>query len=243
MLLGGSDHHLGRELHPGGAQIQLGQHVASERAHPAVGVIDPGPEQQVEKAREQRVADVAVMPGHRARVDVLHPVADHHVGAVLQLGEEVRDLAEVVGEIGVGHHDVATSCHSEPRHVGASIAPLWLVDHDRTRRAGKTGTAVVGVVVGDDDLARDAVVGEHARARRTHSSMFSASLRHGITTDTTRPSPAANDVGSDEWCSSVLIAQSAWIGTQITRKGRAVGVSVRRRIGKSPGGTADMGGA
>ena len=50
LLLGRADHHLGGELHPGRAQVQPRQHVAAERAHPAVGVVDAGAEQEVEEA-------------------------------------------------------------------------------------------------------------------------------------------------------------------------------------------------
>ena len=130
MLLGGADHHLGGELHPGGAQIELGQHVPPQRPHAAVGVVDPGAEEQVEEAGQQRVADVAVMPGHRAGMDVLHPVADHHVGAVLQFRDETGDLVEVVGEVGVRHHDVLPASDDETGRVGAAVAAIGLVDDD-----------------------------------------------------------------------------------------------------------------
>ena len=85
--------------------------------------------------------------------------------------DEARDLVEVVGEVGVGHHDVVARARrrSRPgrrcRSRGAARA---------TTRApaarGELGAAVLGAVVGDDDLAGDAVLVEHARARGvTHS--------------------------------------------------------------------------
>ena len=165
VLLGGPDHHFGGELHAGGAQVELRQAITAHRSHPAVRVIDPGLEQQVEEPRQQRVADVLVMPWHRARVDVLHPVADHHVRAVLQLGDEPRDLLEVVGEIGVGHHDVTPAGGAEARQVGASVAADGLVDDDRSGFGGDQRTAVLRVVVGDDDLAGDPLGLQHAECR------------------------------------------------------------------------------
>ena len=45
--------------------------------------LDAGAEEQVQQAREDRVADVAVQPRHRAGLDVVHAVADHHLGALL----------------------------------------------------------------------------------------------------------------------------------------------------------------
>jgi hypothetical protein len=55
-----------------------------------VGVVDAGAEEDVEEAGEQRVADVAVQPRHRSRMDVLHPVAHDELRAVLELLDEAR---------------------------------------------------------------------------------------------------------------------------------------------------------
>ncbi len=65
------------------------------------------------------------------RTNILHPVADHHVGPRLQLGQEARYLLEVVGEVGVRHQDVSPSGDGEAGQVGAPAAPLTLVNHDR----------------------------------------------------------------------------------------------------------------
>ena len=110
------------------------------------------------KPGQQRVADVAVMPGHRARVDVLHPVADHHVGAALEFGEEVRRLLEVVGQVGVGHQDVFALGRQRDRPGRRSRSPA----RARRRRARRRPSASaplpsLGAVVGDDHLAGDAV--------------------------------------------------------------------------------------
>ena len=136
VLLGGPDHHLRGELHAGRAQVQARQHVAAQRAHAAVGVADAGAEEEVEQAGEDRVADVAVQPRHRARLDVVHAVADHQLGALFELRDEARDLVEVVGQVGVGHHDVAAARGGEAGEVGAAVAAPALV-HDA--RAGALG--------------------------------------------------------------------------------------------------------
>ena len=101
---------------------------------PQCASLDAGAEEQVEEARQQRVADVAVQPRHRARVDVVHAVADHQVGAVLELGDEARDLVEVVGQVGVGHHDVLAARGREAGEVGAAVAAPRLVDDARAGR-------------------------------------------------------------------------------------------------------------
>ena len=76
--------------------------------------LTPVRKKRLSRPREDRVADVAVQPRHRARLDVVHAVADHHLGALLERGDEARDLVEVVGEVGVGHHDVAPREAAKP---------------------------------------------------------------------------------------------------------------------------------
>ena len=146
-------------------------------------------EEEVERAGEDRVADVAVQPRHGAGLDAVHAVAHDEVGAVLELLEEARDLAEVVGQVGVGHHDVAAAGGGEAGHVGVAVAAAALVDDAGAGGERERGGVVLGVVVGHDDLAADAVLG-HAwcSAQVTQRSMFSASLRHGMTTLTSSSS-------------------------------------------------------
>ena len=202
----GPDHHLGGELHAGRAQVEPRQHVAPQRAHAAVRVADAGAEEDVEDAGEDRVADVAVQPRHRARVDVVHPVAHDELGALVELLDEARDLAEVVREVGVAHHDVAAARGGEAGEVGAAVAAPRLVHDARAGRRGELGGAVLGGVVGDDDLARDAGArAAPSSAASTQRSMFSSSLRQGMTTETTSSSSAigasASGVGSAAACS------------------------------------------
>src|SRR4051794_38110067 len=68
-LLAGADDHLGRELHPGSAEIELRQGRAPHRAHPAVRVAHTGAEEQVEYPGERGVADIPVEPRHGAWLD------------------------------------------------------------------------------------------------------------------------------------------------------------------------------
>ena len=89
-------------------------------------------------------------------MDVVHPVAHDQLGALVELLDEAGDLGEVVGEVGIGHHDVAALSGGEAAQVGASVAALGLVDDVGARRPGQLGAPVLGVVVGDDHLARQA---------------------------------------------------------------------------------------
>jgi hypothetical protein len=108
-----------------------------------VRVVDAGAEQQVEESRQQRVADVAVEPRHRPRLDVRHPVADDEVGAVLELGQEPARLVKVVGQVGIGHQDELAARLVETGQIGASVAATGLEDHACAGRLGEQAAAVV----------------------------------------------------------------------------------------------------
>jgi len=170
LLLRGPDDHLGGELHAGRAQVQARQDVAPEAAHAAVRVADAGAEEEVQRAAEDRVADVAVDPVHRAGLDVVHPVAHHELGAVAQRLDEARDVLERVRHVGVEHHDVLAAGGAEAREVGRAVAAARLVHDARAGGRGELGAAVVGVVVGDDDLAGHARLGKR-RERLAHAGL------------------------------------------------------------------------
>ena len=170
----------------------------------------PGVEQHVQEAGEQRVADVAVVPRHRARVDVLHPVADHHVGAALEFGEEVRRLAEVVGQVGVGHQDVLAPGGSETGQVGAPVAALGLVARParrpprRVRRCRRSSRC-------RRRSPRRRCRWRRGRGgrRRTHSSIVPASSRHGITIDSRTAASVPAGIGWSVDTSSIMLDRGA----------------------------------
>ena len=120
---------------------------------PQCASLTPVRKNRLSRPGEDRVADVAVQPRHRAGLDVVHAVADHHLGAVLERRDEARDLVEVVGQVGVGHHDVAPARGREAGEVGAAVAAPAFDDHARARLLGQARGVVLGVVVGDDHLA------------------------------------------------------------------------------------------
>ena len=106
-----------------------------------------------------------------------------HVGAVLEFGEEVRCLVEVVGEVGVGHQDVLAARCGETGQVGAAVAALGLVDDVRAgglrpaARCRRSEPLSATITSPSMPFAVERV----ARARGTHSSIVPASFRHGIT--------------------------------------------------------------
>ena len=75
-----ADHHLRGELHPGGAEAQLGQHVAAHARMPQCASATLVAEDEVEEPAQQRVADPAERR-HRPVLDAAHPVPHHELGA------------------------------------------------------------------------------------------------------------------------------------------------------------------
>ncbi len=139
---------------------RIGRTVAPEAAHAAVRVANARAEEEVQRAAQQGVADVAVDPVHRAGLDVVHPVAHHELCAVTQLLDEARDLVEWIRHVGVEHHDVLAARRREAGEVGRAVAAPRLVHDARAGGGRKLRAAVLGIVVGDDDLAADAGLGE-----------------------------------------------------------------------------------
>ena len=160
VLTGRPDHHLGGELHADRAHVEHRHDAPSERAHAAVGVTDVRPVQSVEDAREQRIAQPA-QPGHGAGLQTLHAVPEHELSAVVELLHEARDLAEVVGEIGVDHDDVVALGGREPRQIRAPVATPPLLDDRGAGGSRKLAAPVGRAVVDDDHLTRETALLEH----------------------------------------------------------------------------------
>ena len=118
-----------------------------------MGVADAGAKEQIEDTREHWVTDVSVQPRHRPGMDVAHAVAHHELGACVKPPDEPRDVVEVIGEVGVGHHDIVAGGRRKSGHVGAAVAPPPLVNDPCASGLGELSAAVIGVVVDDDHLA------------------------------------------------------------------------------------------
>ena len=79
------DHHLRGELHAGAREAEPRDGVAPDRPQPAVRVGDAGAKEHVQHPGQDRVADPAVRPRHRALHDrPLHPGPHHQVGAAAE---------------------------------------------------------------------------------------------------------------------------------------------------------------
>ena len=129
------------------------QHVAAQRAHAAVGVADGRRVNEVQEPGQDRVADPAEQSASRRAgcSSIRLPITSSAPSSSSR--DEARDLVEVVGQVGVGHHDVVARRGGEAGQVGAAVAAARLVDHGRAGGARERRAAVLGAVVDDDHLA------------------------------------------------------------------------------------------
>ena len=164
------DDHFAGELHARPLQAQPVEAVAGERAQAAMGVVDARAEQYVEQAGQGRIADVAVLPGHGARLDAaLESRAHAEIGATEQLADHRRRFHEIVGAVGVAHHEEAAVGGLEARHERGAIAASRDGNNARTQLAGEGLAAVRAAIVCDHHLAGEAVAFADKIQRRSRA--------------------------------------------------------------------------
>ena len=84
------------------------------------------------------------------------PRPEHHVGALVDLGHEALELAEVVGPVSVADDDDVPSRGRQTREVRAPVPAPLLVDNGGTFALCDLNRAVRRAVVDHDHLARAA---------------------------------------------------------------------------------------
>jgi hypothetical protein len=126
-----------------------------ERAQPTVRVTDGGVKEDPADARQHRVAQPPVRPGHRARLDpAQEPIADHEVVAFSELGDQRRDRSEVIARIGVTHDDEPSLRRVDAADQRAAVSLSLNVDDPGAELAREQLRTVAAPIVGDDDLGR-----------------------------------------------------------------------------------------
>ena len=109
------------------------------------------PEEEAAEEGEDGVAEPAVKGRHRARLDPpAEPRAHDEVVPLLERRDEGRDLAEVVGVVGVAHDDVAPARRRDAAEERGAVAALGDGDDARPGPVGDLLRAVGRAVVGDD---------------------------------------------------------------------------------------------
>ena len=104
--------------------------------------------------RQDRVADPAVRPRHRARGDAAkESVPDDEVVAAPQPIDERTDGAEVVAGVGVAHDHEVPIGGFDPTDQRVAVATPRHLDHARAELLRDHNRPVGAAVVGDDDLA------------------------------------------------------------------------------------------
>ena len=156
-------HHLARELHAGGPQVQRKNGVAAQATQAAVEIADAGAEEHPPDQAEHGIAEIAVQERHGARRDAAgEAVAHHEVGAVAQPRQKQLEAGEVVAVVGVAHDDVAAARRRDPGPQRRPVAALGDGDDARAARQRIFHRSVARAVVGDQDFAGDAGAGEEA---------------------------------------------------------------------------------
>ena len=113
-----------------------------------------GTEQEIEDPRKDRIADVAMMPWHCARLDLAaQPVAHDDFVAGLPFLDETRQLLEIVAVVGVAHDDERSARFLDALAQSVAVAFERGVNDARPVRSGDVDRAVGRAVVGDDHLA------------------------------------------------------------------------------------------
>jgi hypothetical protein len=127
----------------------------------AVEVTNGALEEQPPEPREHRIAEVAILEGHRARHQpALEAIAHHQVIAGTQPFHEELELRKVIAVVGVAHHDVLAERSSGAGVKRCAVATNGDVDDPRAE-GSRHGLAAVGrAVVGDHDFPIDVGSGE-----------------------------------------------------------------------------------
>ena len=137
------------------------------------------------RARQDRVADPAVLPRHGTRQDrpaARRQAAAHdQIRATTQRRQEQRQLAEIVGAVGVAHQDEPAARRGDAAGQRVAVAALGDLDHPRPGGQRPRLRAVGAAIVGDQHLAHDArPPPAPPPPRATQAARVSASFRQGI---------------------------------------------------------------
>ena len=149
---------------------------------------------------QDRIADPAVLPGHRAGHDPApEAVAHHQVVALAQLLDERLDRREVVAVVGVAHDDVSAAGGGDAADAARCRSP-W-PRPATTRAPSRSAIACEPSVLPLSAIDDFAAIPCSRKARCAFSMQLasvSASFRQGITTENSGPcSPSPRDSPTD----------------------------------------------
>src|SRR6266478_5528259 len=100
------DQRFGSKLHSVGPEIEASGKLAGEAAHAAIDVADARAKKQIQNTRENRGAELSVVPGHGAFFDLAQkPVTNHEVVSGMPLLNKPRDFRKIVTAVSVTEND------------------------------------------------------------------------------------------------------------------------------------------
>jgi hypothetical protein len=136
-------HHLGGVLPRLGRQVHAAQRLTGDAPHPAVDVAEVTAVQTVQDPGRGWRAEVPMQSGHRSWLDRTLPARAHRVlGAAAHRVDEGRELAEVVGAVGVTHDHVLAAHVRQGVEVGAAESALGGLEDTRPASQSELGCAV-----------------------------------------------------------------------------------------------------
>jgi hypothetical protein len=151
--------HLAGELHARGPKIHPLDSLLGETTEAAVEIAGRAAEEQPADPGEHWIPEIAVKGWHSAGFDAApEPVAHYQVMALPELFQEGHEVAEVVTIVGIAHDDVFATGRINAAQQSAAVAFLLDLDDARTEASGDFLAPVRAAVVGDYDLAMDAML-------------------------------------------------------------------------------------
>ena len=158
------DDHFRSKLHSGRLEIHPESSVFLETPKAAVEVATWIREQHTADHRQHRIPEIAVKKRHRTGLDAaFESVADHQVVAVAEFVDERHETREVMAAVCITRDDEGTGRSSDTAQQGASVTLSLSVNDACPEALGNLNRPVGTAVVGDDDLAVDAVVTKGTR--------------------------------------------------------------------------------
>src|SRR5437667_525184 len=145
------------KLHTGGSQIHPSIDGFSKAAHAAVGVSDICAEKQFQDSRKHGVADLFMMPSHRARFDFsFEAIAHHNFIAFAPFCAKARHLREIIAVIGIAHDDELSARLFNSLAQCMTVAPRRGMNNSGAVLLGDFDRTVSGSIIRDDDFAMNA---------------------------------------------------------------------------------------
>jgi len=136
-------------------QVHALERVTGDPAHAAMDVREAAAEDPVQDPGCDGSPEIAMQGRHRAGLDRPAPAGAHHeLVAVMEALDERCQQAEVVGAVGVAHHDVAPSHEGQGVDVRPAQPALRRLQHSRPALQRDLGGAVARAV-DDQDLPCD----------------------------------------------------------------------------------------